>query len=213
MILLIANEKGGCGKSSIAVNLAVMRSSKGKDVLLVDSDKQQTASFWSAVRDENETKPRISCMQKTGKIHKDLKHLAGKFDDIIIDTGGRDSAEVRSGMIIADVLLCPFRASQFDIWTLDKLQEIVTAAKDLNEKLKVIGLLNLTSTNPSVNETAEAQDFIREYDFLKLAKTDLKDRIVWRKSVRDGLAVTEYKPQDKKANQEISALYKEVFNG
>jgi len=212
MILLIANEKGGCGKSSIAVNLAVMRSAQGFDILLVDSDKQQTATFWSAVRDENKTDPRISCIQKTGKIHNDLKNLAEKFDDIIVDTGGRDSAEVRSGMIVADILLCPFRASQFDIWTLDKLQEIVNSAKELNEKLKVIGLLNLTSTNPGVNETAEAQDFIREYDFIKLAETNLKDRIVWRKSVREGLAVTEYKPQDKKAVNEINDLYKEVFN-
>ena len=135
------------------------------------------------------------------------------FDDIIIDTGGRDSVEVRSGMVIADILLCPFRASQFDIWTLDKLQEVVNTATEINESLKVTGLLNMTSTNPSVSETAESQQFIKDYGFIKLAETDIKERIVWRKSVREGLAVTEYRPQDKKASEEITGLYKEIFNG
>jgi chromosome partitioning protein len=213
MILLIANEKGGCGKSSLSVNLAAIRISEGHDVLLIDADRQETASYWSSTRDENEITPRVPCVQKTGKIHTEVKHLAEKYEDIIIDTGGRDSAEVRSGMIVADVLLCPFRASQFDIWTLDKLEDIVTKAQEINEGLRIIGLINLTSTNPSVHEVSETQEFIKDYDFITLAKSDIKDRIVWRKSIREGRAVMEFRPEDKKAIQEIQALYKEVFNG
>lgn len=211
MILLIANEKGGCGKSTLACNLATIRTIRGHDILLVDADKQQTASFWSGVRDAKEALEKVACIQKTGKIHKELLQLAEKYEDLIIDTGGRDSAEVRSAMMVADVLLIPFRPSQFDLWSMEKLEEIVSTAKDINEDMVVLGVLNLTSPNPSVSEASDTQEFMKEYSFMRMLPRDMKDRIIFRKSVREGLSVVECKPQDPKATSEIESLYGEIY--
>ena len=65
-IVLIGCEKGGTGKTTIAVNLAVMRALAGRDVLLLDTDQQGNASFWAQIRDENQVLPRIACVSKFG---------------------------------------------------------------------------------------------------------------------------------------------------
>ena len=67
MIVLIGGEKGGTGKTTIATNLAALRALAGRDVLLVDTDPQGSASYWASSRDEDGIKPRVACIQKFGK--------------------------------------------------------------------------------------------------------------------------------------------------
>ena len=99
MILLCGGEKGGTGKSTIATNLAAMRLKESADVLLLDTDPQASSSYWSSIRDEDESLKRVSCVQKFGKgLEKELYALSEKYDDLIIDAGGRDSAELRASM-------------------------------------------------------------------------------------------------------------------
>lgn len=95
MLVLVANEKGGVGKTTIAVNLAAMCVLAGKETLLVDTDKQESASAWAGVRHENEVEPTVTCVAKTGKVGYDLAKLKEKFDVVIVDAGGRDSIEMR----------------------------------------------------------------------------------------------------------------------
>ena len=98
-IVLFGGEKGGTGKTTLAINTAAMLAREGKDVLLLDTDRQGTASFWAVVREESETEPRISCVQKFGKgLAAQVRDLAGRYDEIIIDAGGRDSMELRYGL-------------------------------------------------------------------------------------------------------------------
>ena len=60
MILLVGGEKGGAGKTTIAVNLAAMRPRQERDVLLVDTDLRGSASYWTQVRDEASISPRVA---------------------------------------------------------------------------------------------------------------------------------------------------------
>ena len=87
MILLCGGEKGGTGKSTIATNLAAMRLKESADVLLLDTDPQASSSYWSSIRDEDETLQRVSCVQKFGKGLKRNCMPIGKIDDLIIDAG------------------------------------------------------------------------------------------------------------------------------
>jgi len=68
---------------------------QGKDVLLLNTDRQGTASFWATVRDDTEIEPRIACVQKFGKgLASQVRDLADRYDEIVIDAGGRDGLSV-----------------------------------------------------------------------------------------------------------------------
>lgn len=214
MIILIGGEKGGTGKTTIATNLAAMRVKEGYDVLLVDTDKQGSASAWSDIRDiKNKDIDRIPNIQKFGSnLAADIRDLKARYGDIIIDAGGRDSVELRAAMTIAEKMYIPVQASQFDIWTLSIINDLVYQAKGFNPGLSPRVLINRAATNPVVNEVTEVQAVINDFEYLKITSIILKERISYRKAAKSGLAVIELDKQDLKATHEIEALYKEVFN-
>lgn len=215
MIVLIGGEKGGTGKTTLATNLAAKRALAGRDVLLVDTDLQGSANYWTQSRDESESKPRrVACVQKFGKgLRAEVMDLAKRYEDILIDAGGRDSVELRAALVVADKAYIPIQPSQFDIWTLDRMDELVGSARGFNPGLKARVIISRVSTNPSVHEFQDAQEILMDFSNLTLSGVAIHDRIAYRKAARDGLCVDELKPKDMKAADEIGALYAEVFDG
>ena len=212
MIVLIGGEKGGTGKTTIATNLAALRILAGRDVLLVDTDPQGSASYWTTTREKDDIKPRVACVQKFGKgLQGEVKDLANRYQDIIIDAGGRDSVELRAGMVVAHKVFVPIQASQFDIWTLGRMNDLVMSACGFNPDLHAWVVISRGSTNPSVTEIAEAREILSDFEYLDLAVSVIRDRITYRKAARDGLSVAEVKPANSKANNEMKAFYSEVF--
>ncbi len=213
MILLIGGEKGGTGKTTLATNLAAKRALAGRDVLLIDTDAQGSANYWAQSRDESEGKPRrVACVQKFGKgLQAEVLDLANRYQDIIVDAGGRDSVELRAALVVADKAYIPIQPSQFDIWTLDRMDELVSSAHGFNPSLQACVVISRVSTNPSVHESQDAKDILADFSHLALSNVVIRDRIAYRKAARDGLCVDELKPKDPKASEEIEALYAEVF--
>ena len=212
-ITVFGGEKGGTGKTTLAVNIAAMLAMKGKDVLLLDTDRQGTASFWATVREEENIEPRVACVQKFGKgLPAQVRDLAERYDEIIIDAGGRDSMELRYALGVADRAYIPVQPFQFDIWTIRQMDTLVEMAKGLNEELAAFIVLNRVATNPAIREDRETREFITREDFqhLTLAESMIRDRIAFRKAARDGLAVVEY-GQDRKAVNEMNQLYEEIY--
>src|SRR5574337_960437 len=113
MIVLVGGEKGGTGKTTLATNLAALRAIAGSDVLLVDTDSQGSASIWAQIREEEHVKPAITCVSMRGRgVAAEIRKLAPRFKDIVIDSGGRDSVELRQAMLTARVMVVPARPSQ-----------------------------------------------------------------------------------------------------
>jgi len=211
MIVLIGSQKGGCGKSTTAVNICAELARNGRDVVLVDADRQCTAANWAMDRSANETLPTVHCVQKYENIRETLQDLGKRYEYVVVDAAGRDSRELRTGMTAAHVLLVPFRPSQPDLDTLPNLQEIITQAKDLNPDLVVYGLLTMAPTNPVVHEADEAREYLQDYPEIRLLETIIRDRKIYRDAMSEGMGVVEM--GNPKATEEIRSLMKEIFNG
>jgi len=211
MIILCGGTKGGVGKTTLATNLAAMRRHDA-DVLLLDADKQGTASLWATIRDDAGVNPRVPCVQKQGaKLHLEVKALAEKFQDVVIDAGGRDNVELRAAMIVADIFVTPVLPSSYDFWSLTDVNRLVADARIINPDLRVLVVVNRGSTNPSVSEVDEVRQLVSEFEGMTLAETVLRDRIAYRKAASEGLGVEEITKADAKAVAEVRGLYGEVF--
>jgi chromosome partitioning protein len=211
MILVAGGTKGGSGKSTVATSLAIMRAAEGRDVLLVDADDQETASDFTILR--NERLPGgagYTSIKLTGSaVRTETQRLVGKYDDILVDTGGRDTASQRAALTIADVFLVPFVPRSFDIWTIEKVSHLVREIRSVNPELKAYTFLN--RADPAGPDNDDAAEVLREATDLQLLETPLVYRKAFGKAAAQGLAVTELKPPDEKAMQEMKALFGAVF--
>jgi len=213
MIVLIGGEKGGSSKSTLAINLAVLRVLAGRDVFLLDTDRQGSASLWSQLRDEADIKPAIPCMQKFGQgVQAAVRDLATRYEDVIIDAGGRDSAELRASLVVAHRVFTPVQSSQFDLWSLEKMDELVATAKGFNEDLEASIVITRAPTNVMMREVQEARDFLQDFEHYALAQTVIYERSVWRKASRQGRSIVELDRQDYKASNELKLLGEEIFS-
>lgn len=211
MILISGGTKGGSGKTTIATNLAIMRAAQGRDVLLIDADDQETASDFTILRNERMGgKAGYTSIKLTGAaVRTETLRLAGKYDDIIIDAGGRDTVSQRAALTVADVLLVPFVPRSFDIWTIEKVSDLIKEIQPVNPRLKGFTFLNRADAlGPDNADAAKELEDVEELAFLD---TPLVYRKAFGKAAAQGLAVTELKPADEKAVQEIERLFQAVF--
>lgn len=212
MILLFGGEKGGTGKTTAAVNMAAMRARQGRDVLLIDSDKQGSASLWAAIRVQESLSPSLACIAIYGEtLDEQVRKLKDRFDDIVIDTRGSDAPELRSAMLVADLMITPARASQFDIFTLGAVDKLVAQARGFNKSLRAAILINCAPTHVASTEVDEMKEVVAELSNYSLLNSVIKDRKIFRTCAKDGMAVTEYDKPDEKAVFEITQLAKEVW--
>jgi len=107
MIIVLGSQKGGVGKSTLAVSIAAYLMSLGNRVIIVDADDQKSVLTWYNNRPED--LPHIPVTGATGNIKAMLKEHEKSYDFVIADCAGRDSAEMRSGLMAADVFISPFR--------------------------------------------------------------------------------------------------------
>src|SRR4051812_12578823 len=111
MIILIGGQKGGTGKTTIATNIEAMMVTKKRNVLIVDTDRQESASSWCAERQDNLTVTRIPCVQKFGRgLTREIEELSKHYEDIIIDACGHANDELRMAMGVADKMYVPLKA-------------------------------------------------------------------------------------------------------
>lgn len=213
MIVLAGGEKGGTGKTTIVTNLAAMRMQQINEILLIDTDKQSSASSWASVRDQNTEIKRVLSVQKFGNtINNEIRALHTKYNDILIDAGGQNSQELRASMLVAEKMYIPIQAGQFDVWTLGLMDQLVSQVKTFNPHLKAMVLINRASTNPSTTEIEEIFQVMSEFENLTLSAAILKERIAYRKAAKEGLSVVELNKQDPKATDEMQFLYNEIYD-
>lgn len=210
MIVVVGGIKGGCGKTTIATNLCVMRAQEGKKVLLVDADDQKTASDWASHRHALGIETKWTTIKLSGKsIHSELKKMSENYDDIIIDVGGRDTTSQRAAFSVAHKCLIPFKPKSFDMWTLEGVKTLINETKGFNPGLKAYALINQADSRGSDNN--DAFEMIKEADDFVCIPTSIGYRKAFANAAAEGLAVVELKKVDHKSLEEINNLYFYVY--
>ncbi len=218
MIILLGGQKGGAGKSTIACNLAGMLTNAGKDVILVDSDSQRSASRWSGERKtEHSDRPKVNSTQQIDMDVDDaLVDFDRRFDYVIVDAAGRDSRELATALLVCHIVLMPFRPSSFDILTLPHMATLIKASRRINTKLKALAFVNSAPTNTQNVDTLSAREAIGEFsDFITLLNTTIYDRRIYRDSMAEGLTATEMPDKSSSAvaaKIEMEKLLAEILN-
>jgi chromosome partitioning protein len=185
---------------------------EGVDTLLVDADTQGSCNEFSQRRDELGVEPRIQVMMKHGRnLHRELSDLKSRYQRIIVDTGGRDSPELRSALLVADDVLIPVQPTQLDLWATEKAFQVTATAQDLNPHLHIWVVITRAHSNLLVTTARDAMHFLSDFSDVTLCQTIIHERLAWQKSILEGRSVVELK--DIKASQEMKLLYEEVFDG
>ena len=214
MILVCGGIKGGVGKTTLATSMVVMRSATGRDVLLVDADDQATATDFTALRNETLAEKGgagyTSIQLHGAAVRSEVIKLVPKYDDIVIDVGGRDTAGQRAALLVADIYVVPFLPGSFDVWTLDSVGTLVEEAQAFNDKLRAVCTINRADAKGSDNQ--DAAEIAGEIPGLIYINAPLGNRKAFRTAASQGLAVTELKPQDPKAVSELNELFKHLFD-
>lgn len=210
MKLVVGGVKGGTGKTTISTNLAVMRASMGKKVLLVDGDEQKSTSIWANQRDVLGIKTTWSTVPLAGKdIFFQVPRMQHDYDDIIIDVGGRETRSLRAAVSIADIFLVPFKPRSLDIWTLGDVKSVIAEMRPANPNLIVYAVINQADSKGSDNEGT--LNILQECEEIKCLSVTIGSRKAFANAASDGLGVIEMKTPDKKAILEIQQLHDVIY--
>lgn len=213
MIISIGGTKGGTGKTTLAINLAIMRSLTGREVLLVDADEQgSSAKFTSLRNSERHGGAGYACIRLLeAEVADQVPELREKYDDIIIDAGGRDTDSHKYALGVSDIAILPFRPSSFDVWELANASKIVHLVRPANRRLQAYAILN--QADSVGNDNAEAGEFAAGVKNIRYFAKPVVSRKAFGRASANGLSVVELsgKFRDAKATRELYPLYELVF--
>ncbi|EDF6616198.1 TPA: AAA family ATPase [Escherichia coli] len=214
MIIAIGNTKGGVGKTTLAVQLAIARAITGREVWLIDGDRQGTASAAIAARAEAGKLPGIACAQYPDgpTLRAQVQQQRNKWADIIIDVGGRDSTALRAALILADALVVPFAPRSYDVWALDDMAALVDEAHSVRDGLRAFAVMNQADPGEHSTDNAEAVAAVADVPQFTYLPTPIRRRKAFSNASGAGLAVAELTPRDPKAIAEIDALALALFS-
>jgi chromosome partitioning protein len=205
MITVIANLKGGTGKSTVTFNLAVWLCSTGRRTTVIDLDPQRTLSDAAALRMEEGVEPSV---RVEAGAFSDVT-LPENAEEIIIDVGTADLGSFKQAIMIADRILIPVTPSQADIWSTQRFVAFLYKNTHGNPP-ESITFLNRADTNKTIQASDEAAAALDELPGVRLMPQRLSGRPVFRDSFSEGLAVFELEPRSI-ASREFKAFAETLF--
>ncbi|MBP7711012.1 MAG: AAA family ATPase [Gammaproteobacteria bacterium] len=207
MITVIGNLKGGSGKSTVTFNLALWLVYHDANAVAFDLDPQATLSDVAEVRREEGFEPPITVYRAENDPAAILRRHGG---EVLVDVGASNLWAMRQAINMADRILVPVTPSQADIWSTQRFLNIIVEALRSDRRPEILTFLNRADTHISVRESNEAEEALSSLPGVTALRTRLAQRMMFRRSFSEGLAVFELEPSGKAAwefNRLASVLY------
>ena len=207
MILTIGATKGGVGKTTLSIQLALEAAERGLRVLLIDADAQGSSMTalagisgrYSHMAVMHVPSDRVAVIAEGATLGHQL---------VLIDAGGRDNAALRAALVVTDRLIVPTQPRSFDAWGLEDAAGLVAAANATRSKPRLTGLVvvNMADVQPASRDNAETADLANAIAGMRAMPCAIGRRKSISNAAAAGQRVCEYKPRDEKAILELSAF-------
>lgn len=204
-VISILNQKGGVGKTTLAVHIATALARRSRSVLLLDADPQGSALDWAAARHGDPLFPVVGLPKPS--IHKELPTLAKDYEMVIVDGPPRVYDVARSAIMASDLVLVPVQPSPYDVWAAKEIIDLLNEASVYKPSIQKAFLINRKIVNTAIGR--DVIQALSEYPLPVLAAT-VCQRVAFAESATQGRTVYELDP-DMLASQEITALADEVL--
>jgi chromosome partitioning protein len=207
MIVALLNQKGGVGKTTLALHLAGAWARQGCRVTVIDADPQGSALDWSEQR-AKEGAPRLFGVLGLARdtLHREAPEIARSVDHVVIDGPPRIAGLMRSALLAADLVLVPAQPSPFDGWASGEMLALIREARIFRPELVARFVLNRCAARTIIaRETGAA---LAEHDPPVLAAR-IGQRVAFADAARTGRLVFEVESAGAAA-REITALAAEI---
>jgi chromosome partitioning protein len=215
MIIGITTTKGGAGKTTVTLNIAVGLALRGFDVCIVDADEGQFSALkWASYREDDQRHITVCRVQKD-KLNREAIQFAKRYDVVLID-GRPTLSEVGDRIVMAsDIVIIPIMPSAFDLESfqeyIPRFQEVRQLKLDIGGDVKAYALLNglVSSSNISEEVSQAVSQITEQYTDVHMLNARLMRRVAYSSSPTNGLGVLE--ESDKKAQDEVNSLIDELL--
>jgi chromosome partitioning protein len=204
MKISLVNQKGGVGKTTIAVNLAGCLAMRGHRVLLIDADPQGSVLQWQSIEDNSTFEVTY---HPAPSLDRDIKSLGRGFDHLVIDAPPAIGEITQAVLAASQLAIVPIGPSPLDIWSSKETLALFPGARKRNRKLD--GRLLVCRKIVGTRVGREARDAMETYG-MAVFETEISQRIAFVEAMISGLSVLEYARKSEAAG-EIMNLCEEVI--
>lgn len=211
-IITVFNQKGGCGKTTVCMQMAGAFANSGYRTLVIDMDPQGTALRWASAAPDEMPFPAtvMSLSAMGGKMHREVKNHIDTYDVILIDCPpAMDSAAPSSAMLVSDLALIPVVPAPADIWAAESAVQLAASAAQINETLQTCIVPNMVQQHTGL--ARDMLEALRNMDNLNVLKSTLGLRTSFRDCQLYGASVHKVSRSSTALN-EVEAMKKEILS-